>query len=100
MSRPERLTAPAADAASVLEHELRRLFQRDEISEVDKRRVLKLARALTEATNKNHAEIGLIAAAFGIQGFSAPNFKRKLREFYRDFDPEPTSPAAAQKIAA
>jgi hypothetical protein len=99
VSRPERLTAPAADAASVLEHELRRLFQRDEISEIDKRRVMKLAAAVTRATNKNHAELGLVAAALGIQGFSAPNFKRKMREFYRDWEPEPTGPAAQKKTA-
>jgi hypothetical protein len=35
----------------------------------------------------------------GIQGFSAPNFKRKMREFYRDWEPEPTGPAAQKKTA-
>jgi hypothetical protein len=100
MSRTERLTAPAADAASVLEHELRRLFQRDEISEIDKRRLLKLARAVTAESNRTDATLGLVAAALGAGGVQAPNFKRKLREFYQDFDPPTPSAPAQQKRAA
>jgi predicted flavoprotein YhiN len=97
--RPERLTAPAADAASVLEHELRRLFQRDEISEIDKRRLEKLARAVTKAINKDCATIGLVSAALGAGGVDTPNFKRKLREYHQDFEPEPTGPAAMKEAA-
>jgi hypothetical protein len=100
MSRPERLTAPAADAASVLEHELRRLFQQGEITELDKRRLLKLSRAVSTAINQDHATLGLVSAALGVDGVKSTHFKRKLREFYRDWEPDPTAPAAAKRKAA
>jgi hypothetical protein len=88
------LTAPAADAASVLEHELRRLFQGTEITELDRRRVLKLAKAVTTETNCVDAELGVLLSGFRVRGLRSPHYKRKAREFYRDWEPEPTGPAA------
>ena len=96
MSRSERLTAPAANAASVLEHELRRLFQRDGVIDMEERRALKLAVALTKETNRVDAALGVIASGLCVDGVAAPNFKRKLREFERDWDPDPTSPTHAK----
>lgn len=94
MATTERLTAPAADAASVLEHELRRLFAADGIVSVEEARALRLARALTHETNRVDATIGVIVTAFRVDGLSGPQFRRRLREFRRDWEPDPAGPAA------
>lgn len=94
MATTERLTAPAADAASVLEHELRRMFRADGIVSVEEARALRLARALTQETNRIDDTIGVIVSAFRVDGLSGPTFQRRLREFHRDWEPDPAGPAA------
>lgn len=100
MATTERLSAPAANAASVLERELTRTFQADGIVSFEERRLLKLARALCRETNRVDAHLSVLVAGFRIDGVCGPNFKRKLREVTTDWDPEPDGPVAAKKRAA
>ena len=93
MSQTERLTAPAANAASVLEHEMRRLFSRDGVLDLDERRALKLSHALTRETNDLDAQVGVIVSGLHVRGLRSPQFARRLREYRRDFDPTPDGPA-------
>lgn len=98
MGPTEPLTAPAADAAHVLESELRQLFKRDGIVDLQERRALKLARALTLETNRVDANVRVIVSGFRVDGLRSGNFRRKLREFDRDWEPDPAGPAAAGVI--
>lgn len=99
MGLSELMSAPAADAASVLEHELTRKFQSDGIVDFDERRLLRLARALTRETNRVDANLAVLMSGFRIDGIRGRQFRRKLREFDADFDPEPDGPAAKRKAA-
>jgi hypothetical protein len=98
MSNTERLTAPAADAASVLDHELRRVFGLDGVISADELRALRLSRALVRETNRIDAEIGVIVSAFRVDGLRSGHFRRKLREYDRDWEPD--GPATAKQRAA
>jgi len=100
MATSERLTAPAANAASVLDHELRRTFEADGVIDFQERRLLKLSGALNRHINEADAQIGVLLCGFRIDGIRGRQFKRRLREFDRDFDPEPSGPVAAKREAA
>ncbi len=101
MGLSELMSAPAADAASVLEHELTRKFQADGIVDFEERRLLKLSRALTRETNRVDANLSVLVCGFRLDGIRSRHFRRKLREFDADFEPDPPgAPAAAKGKAA
>jgi hypothetical protein len=100
MGPTDPITTPAADAASVLEHELRRMFDADGVIDFQERRLLKLSGALTRETNRVDASLRVIVSAFRIDGLRGPTFRRRLREFDRDWEPDPAGPAAAKREAA
>lgn len=100
MATTERMTAPAANGASVLHHELRRKFQADGAIDFEERRILKLSGEVTRSINEADAQLGVLLSGFRIDGLRSLNFRKRLRCFDRDFDPEPSGPAAAQKERA
>lgn len=100
MSNVERLSSPSVDAAVTLDRELTRVFQRDGVIDFEERRLLKLSRALVGETSRVDANVEVLVSGFRIDGIRSRNFRRKLREFDRDFDPEPSGPAAAKAKAA
>ncbi len=96
MATTERMTAPAADGASVLHHELRRKFQADGVIDFEERRILKLSGEVTRSINEADEQLGVLLSGFRVAGLRSANFRRRLRRYDRDFDPEPDGPATAK----
>lgn len=99
MATTERMTAPAADGASVLFHELRRKFEADGVIDFEERRILKLSGEVTRSINEADEQLGVLLSGFRVDGLRSRNFRRRLRRFDADFDPDPAGPAAQKKAA-
>lgn len=99
MATTERMTAPAADGASVLHHELRRRFSADGVIDLDERRLLQLSGAVTRSISEADEQLGVLLAGFRVNGLRSDHFRRRLRRWDRDFDPDPSGPAAMGNAA-
>ena len=100
MSSTERMTAPTADAASVLFHELRRRFNKDGVIDLEEKRLLRLSAEVSRSANEADEQLGVLLSGFRVDGIRSRQFKRRVREFERDWPPKPAGPAAAKREAA
>ena len=86
MPRSARISAPAADAVSVLDFELRRMFGADGVIDFQERRMLNLSRAASLEIQCLDSELGIVGAMLEGKGLRGDNVQRKLREFRQEFD--------------
>lgn len=78
MSATERMTTPLVELAASLHRELRRRYP-------EEARLLEMSGQLAYAADAVDEQVGTILAGFRVDGLRSENFRRKLREFERDF---------------
>ena len=78
MSATERMTTPLVELAASLHRELRRSYP-------EEARLLELSGRLAYVADEVDEQVGTILAGFRVAGLRSDNFRRKLREFERDF---------------
>ena len=86
MPRSARISALAADAVSVLDFELRRMFGADGVIDLQERRMLNLSRAASLEIQCLDSALGIVSAMLEGKGLRGDNVQRKLREFRQEFD--------------
>lgn len=79
-----RLTARSADMAVELRDALRTLFRRDGVVDITERRILNLATAMQQETNRVDESLGVLLCGFRERGIDGTAFRRRLREHDHD----------------